>query len=114
MAAKLYMDEQTSYAIIAGLRQHGIDVLTTPEAGMMGAADPDHLALATRLGRVLYTEDKDFLILHTRGITHAGIAYARRGMTIGEIIETLTVLCGAMEPPEMVNHLQYLSELRGS
>jgi hypothetical protein len=57
---KLYTDEHVSGAIIAGLRQRGVDVLTTPEAGRLSAIDEAHLALATSLGRAILTRDKEF------------------------------------------------------
>lgn len=34
-----YADEHVSRAVIQGLRHRGIDVLTVPEAGLMGAGD---------------------------------------------------------------------------
>jgi hypothetical protein len=57
----------------------GVDVLTVPEAGLLGADDETHLAKAMSEGRVLYTQDEDFLRSHAAGVEHAGIVYARQG-----------------------------------
>jgi predicted nuclease of predicted toxin-antitoxin system len=71
---KFYMDEHVPAAVTAGLRKRGVDVLTAQEAGMVEATDEDHFVLATNQGRVIFTQDADFLRLHAAGIEHAGIA----------------------------------------
>ncbi len=50
---RYYTDEHIARAVAAGLRLRGIDVLTAPEAGMLGASDEEHLALALTEGRVI-------------------------------------------------------------
>ena len=75
---RFYTDEQVATAVVLALRQVGIDVLSAPEAGMLGAVDEAQLQLATSLGRVLFTEDRDFVDLHYSGVSHTGIAYAHR------------------------------------
>ena len=62
-----------------GLRQRGMAVLTAAEAGLLGASDEKHLALARTQGRVILTQDDDFLRLHAAGVKHAGIVYAAQG-----------------------------------
>ncbi len=52
---RYYTDEHIARAVIRGLRQRGVDVLTVPEAEMMGASDEAHLALASSQGRVVFT-----------------------------------------------------------
>lgn len=49
---KFYTDEHVSKAVVNGLRQRGVDVLTVAEAGMLGASDEEHLAFARREERV--------------------------------------------------------------
>ena len=68
-----YMDEHVHSAVTAGLCTRGVDVLTAQEARMAGAPDVDHLALANREERVLFTQDADFLRLNATGIKHSGI-----------------------------------------
>ncbi|MEW6419266.1 MAG: DUF5615 family PIN-like protein [Nitrospirota bacterium] len=41
---KFYTDEHVAKAVIKGLRQRGVDVLTVSEAGMRGASDKEHIA----------------------------------------------------------------------
>ncbi len=43
--------------------------------GLRGAEDDAHLAFTLCQGRVVYTNDEDFLVLHDRKTEHAGIAY---------------------------------------
>lgn len=74
---KYYTDEHVPSAVVAGLRRRGIDVLTTVEAGMLGASDEAQLAMATEKRRVLFTQDDDFLSLHATGIEHSGIVYTQ-------------------------------------
>ena len=73
---RYYTDEQVSKAVVRGLRQRGIDVLSTPEAGNNYATDEDQLKFATTEQRVLFTQDNDFLTMAAHGIEHAGIVYA--------------------------------------
>jgi hypothetical protein len=56
---RYYFDEHMKPAIARQLRKRGIDVLTTQEAGRanQGIDDPDQLAFATSLGRVLVTQE---------------------------------------------------------
>ena len=43
---KFHLDENVSNAIANGLRMRGIDVTTSPEAGLIGASDEQQLAFA--------------------------------------------------------------------
>jgi predicted nuclease of predicted toxin-antitoxin system len=105
---KLYADEHISRVVVRGLRQRGIDVLTVTEAGMRGASDVDHLAFALREGRVIFTQDDDFLRLHAAGSEHAGIVYARQGTPIGDIIRGLLLIHDVLSPDDMQGHLEFL------
>jgi uncharacterized protein with PIN domain len=105
---KFYTDEHVAKAIAHGLRQRGADVLTVPEAGLLGASDEDHLARAQAEGRVLFTQDDDFLRLHATGVAHAGIAYAPQGTAIGDIIRSLMLLYQVLEAEDMNGHVEYV------
>ena len=59
-----YTDEHVAKAVIRGLRERGVNVMTVAEAGLMGALDEEHLARSLTEGRVLFTQDDDFLRLH--------------------------------------------------
>lgn len=52
---KFDTDENVARAVARALRERGVDVITTPEAGLMGATDEEHLAFALAQGRVTFT-----------------------------------------------------------
>jgi len=79
MPIRFHLDEHISTSVAAGLRRRGIDVTTTPEAGLMGSDDAAQLSFATSHGRVMVTHDADFLRLDAEGTIHAGIAYYLAG-----------------------------------
>ncbi len=105
---RFYTDEHVSKAVIKGLRARGADVLTVPEAGLLGASDEEHLERARDEGRVLFTQDDVFLRLHAAGTKHAGIVYAPQGTSIGDIIRGLMLTHQILDPPEMENHVESL------
>lgn len=91
------------------MRRLGVDVATAADAGLRGLPDVAVLAHASASGRVLVTNDSDFLRHHRAGVAHAGIAYyPRSGMSIGELYETLFLLYEASNPDEMSGHVEYL------
>jgi predicted nuclease of predicted toxin-antitoxin system len=102
-------DEHMPNAIARELRRRGIDVETTRDAGLISASDQAHLTHARSQGRVMVTEDEEYLRLHFRGQEHSGIAYFVQGpRPIGEIIEWLELLHDAFEAEEMVGRLEWL------
>jgi len=105
---KFYTDEHVAKAVVKGLRQRGVDVWTVMDAGMLTASDQEHLALAWREGRVIFTQDDDFLRLHAAGISHAGIVYAPQGTSIGEIIFGLMLTYQVLDAEDMKGHVEYL------
>src|SRR5436305_2607142 len=102
------MDEHIGAAIVRGLRQRGIDVMTVTEAGMRSKADEAHMAFASNAGRTIFTQDRDFLRLDAKGIQHAGIVYAPQGMPIGQIVAGLFLLHSVLSAEEMLNSVEYL------
>lgn len=107
-AIRLYTDEHVSRAVVNGLRQRGIDVLTLVDAGMLGATDGQHLARARAECRVIFTQDDDFLRLHASGVDHSGIVYAPQGTPIGEIIRGLVLICEVLDGDDMEGHVEFL------
>ena len=113
MAHKLYMDHHIPRAITDGLRRRGVDVLTAAEDAANRLADPVLLNRASELGRVLFTQDQDFLSdAHERqraGRPFGGIIYARQRITtIGEYIADLELLILASSAEELANTVTYL------
>ena len=105
---KYYTDEHVPSTIVAGLRRRGVEVLTTVEAGRLGASDEAQLALATQQKRVLFTQDDDFLSLHATGIEHSGIVYVHQGASIGYMVRGLHFIYQVLSLEEMTNHIEFL------
>jgi predicted nuclease of predicted toxin-antitoxin system len=103
-----YTDEHVHRAVIRGLRQRGVDVLSVPDAGLLGASDEEHLSLARSEGRVLFTQDDDFLRLAAEGHPHEGIVYALQHKSVGEIVHGLMLIFQVLEPGDMRNHIEFL------
>ena len=61
MSVALYSDVHVRAAVTEGLRLRGVDVLTAQEDGAATMDDPDLLDRAGELGRVIFTQDQDFL-----------------------------------------------------
>jgi predicted nuclease of predicted toxin-antitoxin system len=97
------------HGVANGLRQAGLDVITTVEAGLLGAPDTVQLAHAHATGRVTVTQDKDFTRLHNEGRPHSGIAYSIRGRrSIKQIVDALSLLDEVYDPDEMVGRIEYI------
>ena len=106
---RFHLDENCDRAIAEGLRRRGIDVSTTPEAGLLSATDEQHIAFATSQNRVIFTQDRDFLRLHAAGTHHPGIAYCGKDTrSIGAIIQGLVLIWEVLEPEEMANRVEFL------
>ncbi len=74
-----YTDEHVAKAVVHGLRQRGVDVLTVPDAKLLSATDEEHLVRARAEGRVLFTQDPDFLRLHAAGVAHPELSTRPKG-----------------------------------
>jgi predicted nuclease of predicted toxin-antitoxin system len=84
-------------------------VTTTPESGLLEAADEEQEAYALREGRVLFTQDEDFLSIHASGAAHSGIVYCKKDTrSIGEMIRGLVLIWEIYEPEEMVGRIEFL------
>src|SRR5437016_12205657 len=99
---KYYLDEHIHSAVAMGLRRRGVDVLTVQEAARAGFADDEQLSFALTDERAM---DSDYLVLAAGGVPNAGIAYANRKRTVGELIAALMLLRDVLTPEEMVNHV---------
>jgi predicted nuclease of predicted toxin-antitoxin system len=67
---RFHLDENCHRAIAEGLRRRGVDVTTTPEVGLLTATDEEHAAFCQAQGRVLFTQDRDFLRMHAVNPQH--------------------------------------------
>jgi hypothetical protein len=108
-AIRFHLDENCSRAIAEGLRRHGVDVTTTPQVGLLGATDEEQAAHAFAEGRVIFTQDRDFLRINAARVPHAGIAYCPKGSkSIGEIIDGLMLIWDVLDPEEMPDRVEFL------
>jgi predicted nuclease of predicted toxin-antitoxin system len=106
---RFHLDENSDPRIAAGLRLHGVDVTTTPEAGLLHAPDEEQLVFAIHHGRVVITQDADFLRILAAGREMPGIAfYSAQSRSIGEVIRDLLLIWEIYEPEEMSNRVEYL------
>jgi hypothetical protein len=111
-------DENFRDAITRGLRRSNpqIDVLTAAEAGMLGRPDPQVLAYAADLGRMLLTHDKRTVpdhyaaLLVARGsdLVSPGVIVVPQDMGTGQVIEELTLIWEASRPEEWNGRVIYL------
>lgn len=107
------MDVQVPWAIVNGLRMRNIDVLTAQDDGSRRLPDPDLLDRAGVLGRVLFTQDEDFLVEAARrqagGESFAGVIYAhQQGISIRKRIDDLEFLATAGDWDDFKDRVTYL------
>jgi predicted nuclease of predicted toxin-antitoxin system len=76
---RFYQDTHIAKAVALQLRDRGIDIVRCEEVGMAMASDEQHLEYAMREGRVVITNDDDFLALdkawRLQNKRHSGIMY---------------------------------------
>lgn len=106
---RFHLDEQVDPDIARALRQHGIDVTTTIDAGLRTVGDEQQLDFARRTGRILVTHDADFLRLAGQGLDHSGIAYCHKASrSLGEIIRSLILIYEILAPQDISGRVEYL------
>ena len=105
---RFYADEHVARAIPDGLRLRQVDVLTVQEAGLAGAGDEVHLAFALRQGRVIFTQDGDFLRLAAKGLPHAGIVFAPQRTPAGQIVRGLMLIHRVLTAEGMMGLTEYI------
>lgn len=103
-----YMDEHVPSAVTEGLRRRGIDVVTVQELREAGARDEHHVTLARTLGRVIFTQDADYLRIAATGQPHAGIVYTPQGTPIGAMIHALVLVTEIYIAGEMIDRVEYI------
>ncbi len=105
---KFQTDEHIPSAVITGLQRRNIDILSTPQARLLGSSDEAQLAFATQLQRVMVTQDDDFLTIHAQGIKHTGIVFVQPGRSIGYMVRGLYFIYQMMTAKAMHNHVEFL------
>lgn len=107
------MDVHVPHAVTEGLRRRGVDVLTAQEDGADRLPDAELLTRATQLGRVVFTQDDDFLseaaARQRDGVPFTGVLYAHQlDMTIGRSVRDLELVAVVYEPEDMLNRVECL------
>jgi len=113
MSVSLYMDYHVPWAITLGLRQRGVDVLTTQDDGTAAMGDSQLLDRATALGRAMYTQDKGFLkeaaARHQRQQPFASAIYVHQlSLSLRRRIDDLEMIAKAADPPDLENQIWFL------
>jgi predicted nuclease of predicted toxin-antitoxin system len=108
MEIRFHLDEHIDHEVATGLRTRGIDVTTATDAGLLHSGDQDHLRYALDSQRIVFTNDQDFLRLHSQGVPHAGIVFCARGSrSTKEIIRHLALLHDCMTADEMHGRIEF-------
>jgi predicted nuclease of predicted toxin-antitoxin system len=107
------MDHHVPGAVTLGLRSRGIDVITALEDGRDKVDDEELLHRASQLGRILYTQDQDYLSIADRrrkeGLIFSGIVYAhQQSLSLGKAIADLEMVVQVLEAKDMQNQVQFL------
>jgi hypothetical protein len=108
-----YLDHHVPAAIAAGLRQLQIDVLTVAEDGRADWEDDRLLKRARELGRIIFTQDRDFLVLAARWQQDrrefAGMIYGHQlRVTVGGAVRDIALIASVMTGAEMRNRVEFL------
>ena len=80
--------------------------MTVPEAGALGASDGEQLRRARDEGRVIFTQDDDFLRLAAADTSHPGVVYATQERPIGEIVRGLMLIHEVLDAQELPTGLR--------
>ena len=106
---RFQLDENCAKAIAQGLRRHRDDVTTTSEVGLLDATDVEQTEYASSSGRVILTQDRDFLRIHADGVQHAGIAYCEKDTrSTAEIVDALLLIWEVYETQEIAGRIEYV------
>lgn len=113
MTVKFYMDEHVPWPITKGLRDRGVDVLTVQEDDHETAADEVVLDRATKLGRVLFTWDRDFCSIavarQAGDEPFSGVITTTPGKaSYRQCIDSLELISQCCEPDEWANKVSWL------
>jgi predicted nuclease of predicted toxin-antitoxin system len=113
MPLTLYMDVHVPMSVTESLRRRGLDILTSQDDGTATQDDEDLLARATQLGRVLFSQDQDFLRIaaerQREGRPFAGVLFAaQQGVSLGRLADDLELLLTCCEPEELRDRVTYL------
>ena len=107
------MDVHVRRAVTNGLRLRGIDVLTAQSDDAWHLTDPELLDRVLETGRVIFTQDDDFLVEAARrlrsGERFPTVLYAhQQRLSVRECIDSLEIFCKVAAREEAFNKVVYL------
>ena len=95
----LYADEDFAFPVVELLRHLGHDVLTAQEDGRSATLDPDILARAHDLGRVVLTFNRrHFVRMHLKGADHSGIVSATHDDDFSALADRVHTALAGLSP----------------
>ena len=108
-----YMDENVDFAITTGLRERGVNILTVQEDSRGGISDPEVMARALELVRVVFTNDDDLLREATQhqenGTEFSGVIYIhKRDVIVGRCIDALDLISRTTYATDFLKHVEWL------
>jgi len=104
----LYVDENINPEVANQLRSRGIDAISVRDLGLLGDSDANHLQRASDMGRVLITQDRDFLVMASRNQSHAGIIFGTQQYAIGGWVRELELLCAILTAEDMRDCIEFV------
>lgn len=109
MAVGLYTDVHIPMSITRALRRRGYDVLTAQDDLSNRLPDSELLDRSMALGRILFTQDEDFLAevaeRHRSGREYATVVYGHQFEPIGRCIADLEVILEVSTQEDSRNNL---------
>ena len=105
---KFLADEHIELSIVTGLKLLGIDIISINEAGKRGSDDEEILSFAKENDRIVITRDSDFVKLHSKGISHAGVVFISKFLEIGKVIEEIEKVAMIFEPEHVRNSVVFI------
>ena len=107
------MDVHVPRAVTIGLRKRDVDVLTAQEDGTHLWSDDQLLDRSRELGRIIVTQDEDFLTETTRrqraGESFASVIYGHQlQVSLSRMIDDLELLAQAATHEDLADQVIYL------
>ena len=104
-----HLDKNVSNAIGISLRRYGINVTTITEAGLLGKPEELHVEFAMTEGRVIFTQNADFLRINQAGSPHNGIIYCHKNSRyIGEFLISLVRIWEYLELDDLRGRVEFI------
>lgn len=115
MSIRFLADADLNRAIVDGClrEERAIDFAQPADAGLRGKQDPEVLAIAARLGRVLVSHDIRTMPVHfgrflSKGNRSPGVLLVPQAVSIRDAIDSLVLVWAASWPSELQNRIRYL------